>query len=205
MNIDNQANITFRKNNYMTTHNKSCILKKEKNIIESLESKSIFNKFYFKRNVDFSLPKVYISLNLFHPYLRPMNKLNSDKKCYYFKIIEMFSLIKRKINEKLADAIRAGNEISLGQNENFFYINVFCFEDVAYKIMEQIKNIIIDTNWESTDFISNNKVYKNEVFDDIFNYDKDDIDYISKYYFYCKIKNSLYNLYEFFPEEFEKK
>lgn len=133
-----------------------------------------------------------------------MNKLNSDKKCYYFKIIEMFSLIKRKINEKLADAIRAGNEISLGQNENFFYINVFCFEDVAYKIMEQIKNIIIDTNWESTDFISNNKVYKNEVFDDIFNYDKDDIDYISKYYFYCKLKNSLYNLYEFFPEEFEK-
>ena len=48
MNIDNQANITFRKNNYMTTHNKPCILKKEKNIIESLESKSIFNKFYLK-------------------------------------------------------------------------------------------------------------------------------------------------------------
>ena len=204
LNINNNANIEFINNTFMTKHNKSFVGPKEKSTITQLENKNIFNKFYFKRNVNFSLPKVYISLNLFHPYLRPMNSDINEKKCYYFKIMEMFYAIKKKINEYLADAIRVGNEISIGENENSLFINIFCYEDAAYKIMEKIKNILIDMDWKSTDFISNNKIYKNEVLEDYFLYDKYYISDISRYYFYTKVKNHLFNKYEFYPEKFEQ-
>ena len=200
---NNKINIDFVNNTFMTKHNKSFEGQKEKSKIITLENKTIFNQFLFRRNVNFSLPKVYISLHLFHPYLRPMNYNTNESKCYYFKIIEIFTAIKRKINEDLGDAIRAGNEISTGQNENYFFINIFCYEDVAYKIMEKIKIILIDIDWKSTDFIQNNKIYKNEVFDDYFLYDKYYIADISKYYLFCELKNSLFNKYEFYPNEFE--
>ena len=200
-------NISYVSNNYISKHNESFLnIPKEihDNIEEHKNNTITLNKFYFKRNVNFSIPKVYISLNLYHPYLRPNNKDSNQKKCYYFKIIEFFSAIKRKIEDKLADAIRAGNSIDLGQNENYLFINIFCYEDVTYKIIEKIKNIIIDTNWTLTDFKSNNEIYKNDAFNDFFIFDKRDIEEISKYYFYCKLKNNLYNKYEFFIDDFEE-
>ena len=204
---NSNINISYVNNNYISKHNES-FLKMPKEIhdnIEELKNNTItLNKFYFKRNVNFSIPKVYISLNLYHPYLRP-NKIDLlQKKCYYFKIIEFFSAIKRKIKEKLADAIRAGNSIDLGQNENYLFINIFCYEDVTYKIIEKIKNIIIDTNWTLTDFQTNNEIYKDDAFNDFFIFDKSNIKEISKYYFYCELKNNLYNKYEFFIDDFEE-
>ena len=132
-----------------------------------------------------------------------MNSNLNIRKCYYFKINELFTAIKRKINEYLADAIRAGNEITIEQDENYLSINVFCYEDVAYKIMEKIKYVLFDINWESTDFISNNDIYKTEVFDDIFLYNKLHVNYMFRYYFYWRLKNNLFNKYEFYPEKFE--
>ena len=84
LNINNNANIEFINNTFMTKHNKSFVGPKERSTITQLENKNIFNKFYFKRNVNFSLPKVYISLNLFHPYLRPMNSDINEKKLLLF-------------------------------------------------------------------------------------------------------------------------
>lgn len=118
--------------------------------------------------------------------------------------MELFSGIKRKVREALANAIRAGNQISFGQDEEYLYINIFCYEDVAYEITKTIKNIIFDTKWESTDFIFNNEIYKNEVFDDYFRFDKFYVENIAQYYLYCKLKNNIYNKYEFYPEEFER-
>ena len=60
--------------------------------------------------------------------------------------------IKRKINDKLSDELRAGNEIEFEQNENYLCINIFCYEDVAYKIMENIRNILLIINLEFSDF-----------------------------------------------------
>ena len=202
---NNKANINFKNNSYISKHNESFknIPKEKNHEFQELNKSNTFNKFYFKRNVNFYVPKVYISLNLFHPYLRPNNTDSEEKKCYYFKIIEVFSAIKRKINEELADAIRANNEFEFGQAENYFYINIFCFEDIAFNIMEKIKNIIYNVSWETTDFISNNEIYKNEAFDDFFMFDNSDIQEISRYYLYCQLKNSLFNKYEFFPENFE--
>ena len=135
-----------------------------------------------------------------------MNPEPNEKKCYFFKIIEFFSAIKLKIEETLADAIRAGNKITIGIYIEYLSIDIFCYEDVAFNIMEKIKNIIFDIDWNSTDFILNNEIYKNIIFDDFLSYNKFDIldilD-ISEYYFYGELKNNLFNKYEFFPDEFD--
>ena len=54
-------------------------------------------------------------------------------------VIDMLSSIKPKTNEILGHALRAGNEIEFGQNENYLYIIFFCYEDVSYKIIERNK------------------------------------------------------------------
>ena len=198
---NNTANISFSPNYYKSNNSKSI------DALNKSEAKNFsnneFNEFYFIRNDSFKIPKIFISLNLLHPFLRPMNENANDTRCYYFQIIEMFSAIKRRINEKLADAIRAGNGITFGQNENYLFINIFCYNDVAYKIMQTISETIFETQWDSTDFISNNEIYKNEAYDD-FLIVTDGISDISRYYFFSKLKNNLFNKYEFDPEEFEE-
>ena len=201
LNDNNSVNITFSPNYYKSNNSKSfdSLNKTEMKNFSNNE----FNEFYFIRNDSFKIPRIFISLNLLHPYLRPMNKNINDTRCYYFQIIEMFSALKRRINKDLADAIRAGNDITFGQNENYLFINIFCYNDVAYKIMQTISEAIFDTRWNSTDFLSNNEIYKNEAYDD-FLIVSDGIPDISRYYFYSELKNNLFNKYEFFPEEFEE-
>ena len=198
-----KPNITFVNNSYLSSHKESFVNQKnEESKIIALANKTSFYKFYFKRNTKFKLPKVFISLNLFHPYLSPMNDDSNVKQCYYFKIIEIFSAIKHMINDNLADAFRAGNEIEFGQNENSLFINIYCYEDMAYKIMEKIRNILYKTDWELTDFKSNNDFYKTEAFQDfLFNSNIWDF---SKYCFYETLKNNLFNKYEFFTDIFER-
>ena len=199
LDIDNKANISYIKNNYISNHTE--IIRNPKSNDENMKnpviiSKNLLNTFYFKRNINFRIPKVFISINLLHPYQRPLvNKLESS--CYYFEILEIFTAIKRKTEEKLANAIRAGNNIIFDYNENYLTINIFCYEDVAYNIAKDIKTIIFDTNWKSTDFIRNNKIYKSETIDGFLNLGRYQIEDIAKYYFYSKVKNGLYNKFEF--------
>ena len=204
LDVNNSANITFQKNSFITHHSTPIpdVIKANESIKELTNRTDKLNKFYFKENNNFRIPKVFISLSLFHPYLRPMNNDINEKRCYYFKIIEIFSAIKKKVHYQLSDAIRAGNEIIFGKSENYLYINIFAYEDIIYDIVEQIKNITLDTNWNLTDFYSNNKIYKNEAFDDYFIFNENHIGVISQYYLFSKLKNNLYNTFEFFPEEF---
>ena len=195
--IENNANISFIKNNFISKHNK--IIQKQNEIEQNTISLSqnILNTFYFKRNVEIRIPKVFISINLLHPYLRPLLANETMNDCFYFQILEFFSAIKRKANEMLADAIRAGNEITFHYNENFLYINIICYEDVAYEIVKIIKNIIFEIDWEDTDFINNNEIYKYETNENFFNYGDHTYGELGKYYFFCKVKNGLFNKYEF--------
>ena len=206
LDINNDFNISFTNNTYSSKQNKSYInMKKEENdFIQLKNNGNSFNKFYFKRNVNFHVPKVYISLNFFHPYLRPNNTYLNHRKCYYFKIIEFFAAIKHQIQLQLSDALKGSNSIEFGQNENYLYINVYSYEDVAYKIMKKIRNIIFDTNWTTSDFITKNEIYKREAFNDFFLFNKKNILEISRYYLYCKLKNNLFNKYEFFMDEFNE-
>ncbi len=194
--INNTANISYVKNKYISKHNDEI---EESNESQSYSKKSnnTLNTFHFKKDPTFLVPKLYISINLLHPYLRPLLNDKDKNECYYFQILEIFSAIKRKINEELADAIRAFNEITIDYNENYLYINIYCYEDIAYEIVKTIKNIIFDTKWEETDFINNNEIYKLETLENFFNFDIHEKEEISKYYFYCQVKNGLFNKYEF--------
>ena len=201
----NYFNITFEKNKFRTQCkdpiNDSDI---ETNLIK-FDYKNTLNSFYFKRNLKFRVPRLLIKFNLYHPYLRQNNYTDeNEKRCYYFLLMEMFSAIKRRINEELYEALSAYAQIKFYQSENHLDILVFCFSDQAYNITKAIKEIIYDTDWESSDFFDNNEIYKNEAFDDYFIFDKLDIITISRFYFNCELKNNLYNKYEFFPDEFEK-
>ena len=206
LDINNTINITFINNTYLSTKNKSYLnmKKEEHDFIKLKNNGNSLNKFYFKRNINFHVPKVYISLNFYHPFLRPNNTNINDKNCYYFKIIEFFTAIKSEIEFQLSDAFKANNYIEYGQNENYLYINIYSYEDVTYKIMKKIRNIIFDTNWTLTNFITKNELYKNEAFDDFFLFNNHDILQISRYYLYSKLKNNLFNKYEFLMEEFEE-
>jgi hypothetical protein len=165
-------------------------------------SQNILNNFMFKKNTKINIPKVFISINLLHPFLRPLTNNRTRNNCYYFQILEMFSAIKRKINEALADAIRAGNTITINYNENYLYINIICYEDVAYIIAKEIKIILFDIEWENTDFIINNEIYKYETYHNFFNINVYTTQIIGEYYFYCRLKDGLFNRYEFNNTEF---
>ena len=203
----NDFNICYEKNPFKSNY-KEPLNENERfegNLI-TLNNSITLNKFYLKNNSNFRIQRVLIEFNLYHPFLRPNTTNTTDNKCYYFLILEMFSAIKRKVNEELSDAILAKNDIYFGQNENNLYIFVYCFSDMAYNISKIIYNIINATDWKNgTDFISNNEIYKNLTFDDFLIYDKNDIQEISRFYFKSNLKNNVFNKYEFFPNEFEDK
>ena len=202
-----EFNINFEKNKYKSDYSVMCNETKEESDLINItfSNNNTLNRFYFKRSINVCTQKVLIKFHLYHPFLRPNNNNKTTKDCYYFLIMEMFSAIKRKINEELSDAISAKHNITFGQTENYLYISVFCFSDQAYKISEKIKNIIYDTDWASTDFFSNNEFYKKAAIDEFFVYDKNEIQGISRFYFKQLLKNNLFNAYEFNPNEFEEK
>jgi len=211
LDVNSSADISFVKNKYMSkNYDEIPEVEKKNDEIEEINTivNSTLNTFYFKRNLDFRVPKVFISINLLHPYLRPLLNDKKSNDCYYFQILEICSAIMRKTNEALSNAILAGNKITFDYNENYLYINMYCYEDVAYNITKEIKKIIFDTNWSLTDFLYKNNIYKYETFDNFFNFQTQDLDEIGKFYFYSKVKNGFFNKYEFnktiFEEDYEQ-
>ena len=197
--------IKYEPNKFKTKNDQPDDPKEENNEIINItnDGGSSLNRFYFKRNVEKGIQKVLIKLNLYHPYLRPNNPNDKNgTKCHYFLVLEMFSAIKRKINEVLSEAILAENKIEFGQTENYLYILIYCFSDQANYISQIINNIIYD-DWQD-DFLINNEIYKNEAFNDFLLFDKNEIYDISRYYFKSVLKSNFYNKYEFFPGEFEQ-
>ena len=187
---------SYKKNIYISKHKEIFKEVNDNSNIVNLTQNSL-NHFYFKRNLNICIPKVYISINLLHPYLRPMTDNEDYNSCYYFQIFEIFSAIKRKAYDVLADAIRAGNDMAIYYNENYLYIDIICFEDVAYNMLNEIKKIIFDTDWASNNFITNNEIYKYDTISNFFNFGMDTLFDIGRYYFYCKVKNNLFNKYDF--------
>ena len=208
MNDTDNFNITFDSNNFKSQYDDSCnISDVNQNFINiTFNENKTLNIFHFKRSIDICIQKVLLKFNLYHPFLRAKHDKEHKRKCYYFLIMEVFTAIKRKINEQLSDAISAYNDISFGQTENCLYIKVFCFSDIAYNISVIIKNILNENKWkDETDFFSKNYLYKNETFDEYFLYDKKNIKEISRFFFKRSFKKKfLFNYYDFYPEKFEK-
>ena len=195
---ENEITIPFHNNSYISNYLKAIDID-EKNKEFNIKKTNLSN-FTFYRDTRFRLPKVYISLNLFHPYMRPYNE-SKMKDCIYFESILYLAFIKREIQLKLSDAIRAGNSIRVGFNQNHMYIDIFAFSDVASTIVEKIRNIMNDTNSfkkiHDFDDINKFEFYMKYSFEEILTIEKTLIDRKSKFYFYYALNENIYKTYEF--------
>ena len=159
-------------------------------------------RFFHFRDTSFKIPKVYISLFILHPFLRP-NRTESENHNLFFQLILFISYLKDEINYRLADAIRAGNEFKIDFTENFIYIDIFCFSDIAKKILEIIEEIISKLNLK----IENNyEIYRDYALETL-NLKGNNTDNRLKLEFYKIIYDDLpvYNFYEFPIDEFKNK
>ena len=193
---ENETTIPFNKNNYISKHEKQ--IDKDKKDINDFDHHSIsikntsINNFTFIKDTSFGLPKVHISLNLLHPFLRPGNQ--SDlRDCFFIESVLYIAFIDREIKFKLADAIRADNIIKVGLNQNHMFIEIFVFSDVAEKILRKIKEIMMDKN--SFEEIHNNinkfELYKNYAYENyLVAYS---IQGKANYLFYCGLNEEIYN------------
>ena len=146
---ENETTIPFNKNDYISIYQKKINIDEEdKNNFDhqsiSIKNTNITNFTYIK-DTRFGLPKVHISLNLLHPFLRPGNQ-SEFRDCFFFENMLYLAFIDREIKFKLSDAIRAGNRIKIGFIQDHMFVEIFAFSDVAEKIAIKIKEIMFDKN-----------------------------------------------------------
>ena len=126
-------------------------------------------EFYYMRDTSFKLPKVYITLNFFHPFQRSND--NSTKDYNFFEIVLYMAFLKRELNFRLADAIRAGNSFKIYFNQNLFYVDVFAYFDVVKNLLNEVKKIIFDRDFFNKEggFSKNFEIYKEIALNDFLN------------------------------------
>ena len=203
--------IKFTKNKFISNYTEKSeldIYEEDKEGYFAKKTKQIRNatdtcRFYYFRDTSFGIPKVYISLFILHPFLRPNSAEASEKNNQFFQLILYISYLNDEINYRLADAIRAGSYFKVDFSENYIYIDIFCFSDIVHDIMEIIASIISD----SKDKIENNKEIYREYAISTLNGKGRSIDNRIKLEFYNYIYDDLpfFNFYEFPIDEFRDK
>ena len=204
----NENKISFHKNDYISIHNKLIdIDENDKNNFKyniiNITNTSLRN-FYLIRDTRFELPKVFVNLNLFHPFIRP--GINNDTNCVYFESMLFLAYMQREINFQLSDAIRAGNKIRVFYNQNHLYINIFSFSDVLIPIISKIQKIIMNKN-SFIDIHNFNDINKFDLYmqlthEKFLNFENIQDHTKAKYLFYYALNKKLYNIYEFPIDEF---
>ena len=208
--------INFKKNEYISDYldliPKDPEDKNNDDLAYRIGNISNMRNFYFKKDTSFGIPKVHVSLNFFHPYLRPgdyfsnayliNNNSDEQKQIKYFLIMLYWTYIKKEIQENLNDAIRAGNSIVVSYNDNNLYIRIFAYSDKIETILEKIKNIITNTtNLENGEFKNKAELYKESLFEDYLNFKNANYTTITLFYFYNILVNEkMFNRYKFFQE-----
>ena len=205
-------NIPFKENKYISNLTRPIKVENKDNFKFETEiiNKTSLREFRFLRDTRFRLPKVHICLNLLHPYYRPSNNSNETKTsnfsnhCLYFEYIMFLVFIQREIKVKLADAIRAGNKISVGYSQDYIFVDIFAFEDVVKNISEKVKEIIYDKDTYGA--IHNNdeilELYTQSALSDYVKVRMDNSNR-EKFFLYYSLNEKIYNVYEF-PREFNK-
>ena len=173
-----------------------------------LEPRNDFIQFNLLNDTRFGLPKVYVNLFFFHPFMRPNKTKDFESDNYFFSIITYLSFINREINLNLTDAIRAGSTFNVYYSESFFYIDIFAYSDKIKKILEIIKKIIFSNKNEI--FNKNNfAIYRDNALEDFSDIDRANIINKLKLEFFKilldKNKNfpPIYNHYNFKAEKFK--
>ena len=166
-------------------------------------------EFYWLKDTSFGIPKVYVNLLFFHPFLRPnQTEQTSEIDNLFFHIMIYLAYLQREINLALADAIRAGNIFKVSFNENTFYIDIFAYSDQVEKILEIIKEKIV-LNKEEVINETNFAIYRDYALEEFLNFDKVDVKEKLKLKFYKFLTENItdfppiYNYYHFSKYNFE--
>ena len=182
---------------------------------EEINSKSDnIVKVYWKKDTSFKIPKMHSTIYFFHPFLRPNihdiknESLIKQNDRLYFEYNLFFGYLKRSIMEQLSDALRAGNYFFINYNENFFYMDLFFYSDIAEKAMKIINNITSDQDKFITELEKNFFVYKDIVLEDYLSAYQNDLDRM-KFAFYQELTRDVndvlpptYNHYTFPRDKF---
>ena len=208
-NYDNNYTIllNMERNEYISKYNSSYELDFdpddyenyfEKPFEEVNNIKDNYTKTFWKKDTSLHIPKIYSKTFFFHPFFRAnwKNETNNDvynhteNHKFIFKYLLHFAYINREIKEKLADCFRAGgNYFLIYFNENFIFIDLFLFSDIAKKVFNIVKDII----YNETDFIqkleNRFEIYRDYVLEDFLdsNYYSDNMRL--KYSFFGAITN----------------
>ena len=177
--------------------------------IEAEDNKEPFIKFYFIRDTSFQLPKVYINLYFFHPFLRAnYSDSTNENEFLFFNMMMYISYIQREINFDLSDAIRSGNMIKVGFSENYIFIDIFAYSDLVENIVKIIKGIIVSAK-EKLKEESNFILSRDYAIEEFLNFEKVDLRQKLNYkYFKFLTSNDsnfppIYNYYEFNKTNYE--
>ena len=210
--INAKYKLKYYQNKFISKYNNTEeILKADENITgiyTPLNSSDNLAKFYWLKSTKFNIPKVYVNLYFFHPYLRPNDENENEKDKIFFYLMLYIAYLRREINFLLGDAIRAGNMIKLDFIENFFYIDIFAYSDKIKDIMEIINKEIISK--KENIIYDNLNIYKDYALNDLLNFDRVDIKEVMKYEYYKGLtKNDIidkippiYNFYKFNKSNF---
>jgi len=216
INIDKDFVLSNYTNKYISKFGKDTnIPKGENNIYGNYNPLKVENdedhliEFYWLKDTSFRLPKVFVNLFFFHPFLRAnYTKINKKTNNLFFHLMIYLSYIEREINLVLADAIRAGNTFKVGFNENDFYIDIFAYSDQIEKILKIIKEkIFINKN----DVINetNFAIYRDYAIEEFLNFDEVDPKEKLKLKYYKFLTDNesdfppIYNYYNFPKNDFE--
>ena len=216
INIDKDFVLSNYTNKYISKFGKDTnIPKGENNIYGNYNPLKVENdnnhliEFYWLKDISFRLPKVFVNLIFFHPFLRAnYTKINQKANNSFFHLMIYLSYIEREINLVLADAIRAGNTFKVGFNENDFYIDIFAYSDQIEKILKIIKEkIFINKN----DVINetNFAIYRDYALEEFLNFDEVDPKEKLKLKYYNFLTDNetdfppIYNYYNFPKNDFE--
>ena len=213
LNISNvTSTLSYHPNEYISEYTNYKINKKETPKEGKYENNSLV-QINWRRKTSFGIPKVYVTLYLFHPFIRANITKEKEKgirdDCFFNMMIYL-AYLRREINLVLADAIRAGNTFKIDFSEYSLYIDIFAYSDKIEKILEIIKKIIV---CEKKDiFINNFILYRDIALDDILNNNNADVRELIKYEFFTYITNnseykfpSIYNHYLFPRDKYLKK
>ena len=212
-NINNSSNeLIFYKNEFISNYTRENIqLKKEENNFERkynlIEESNDLIKFYYLKDTNFKLPKVFFVYTFFHPYLRPNSTTSENKDKIFYHLILYIAYIQRQIDLRLSDAIRAGTDFKLSYRENYIYLDIFAFADILEKIITIIKDIIISFDYSI--LMKDYFIYKDYALENLANFYNEDKNNILKYEFYkqISIKDEMnfppvYNIYLFPQKDF---
>ena len=214
--LNNTISITNYENKFISKYNDSSELEynpNDKNNYLNLTSDKISNnslrEFYFKRDTSFHIPKVYMTLYFYHPFMRSQK----EPELQFFEVMLYMAYLKREIKFNLADALRAGNTIVMNFNQNLIYISIFAYSDMIYNISKIIKNIAMNEGMfiKNSKFKRNFYIYREIVLEELLNFETLDFNTKIKMAFYENLYNEtlnetgVYNFYNFSREDYLNK